>query len=261
MPFAGFDVSKCPPMNAMQWLWDHTNLYWVGFYLPVGGIGYEDKKTFKKKFAPLRNIGWGIAPLYVGKQRNSVKLSLKRGKEREEGRLDGIEAADLAFAEGIPLSYVIYFDYEGGDAPTKAWKQYYFGWVEAVTAKLYYPGLYISYKLATTSFLNEIVANTGLFGVFGRPEILGVRIDAPGKSKNHAVFDVPKDGSVMNFPEHEPADCGAAEASSWQHSWFCTVNWMDETNPKRPIKKSMRPVDLDTSSYANPGQAANPIIL
>lgn len=258
MPYAGFDVASCPPMRAMQWLWDNTNLYWVGFYLPVAGAGLKDKLTWKTKFAPLRAMGWGIAPLYVGKQRNSLKLKAIPGRERFNGYLDGMEAAQMARDEGIPLTSVIYFDFEGGNAPTNAWKQYFYGWCEAVGQQLYYPGLYISHTLAKPQLIDDITDNTSAFGLFGRPEIWGINIEVV--RKNGAVFDTPKPGQTVHFPENEPADSKASEATSWQHSYYCTVYWMDEIDPKHPVKRAIHPVDLDTSIYKDPARAFTPVL-
>lgn len=255
MAFAGFDVSRCPPMNAMQWLWDNTNLHWVGFYLPVSGPGLQEKLSWKKQFEPLRSIGWGVAPIYVGKQRNSAKLKARAGKERLEGYMDGLEACNMARAEGIPLSTVIYFDFEGGDAPTAAWKSYYWGWAESVSAQLYYPGLYVSHVIAKPKFLDEIAYNSGSLGIFRRPEIWGINIEKV--KKNSVVFDVPKEGQTVQFPENHPAESTAAEATIWQHSYYCTVKWMDHSNPAKPVKRSISPVDLDTSIYQDPGQAVS----
>jgi hypothetical protein len=253
MAYAGFDVSRCPPMSAMQWLWDHTNLYWVGFYLPVSGPGYQEKLSWNGKFNALRTMGWGVAPIYVGKQRNSAKLRSKAGSERLDGFMDGMEASNLARAERIPLNTVIYFDYEGGDAPTAAWKAYYYGWCEAVVGQLYYPGLYVSHVIAKPAFIDEIAFNTGPWGIFRRPEIWGINIDIV--KKNSVVFDTTDPEKPVHFPEDSPSKCGAAEASSWQHSYYCTIRWMDHSNPNRPVKQTMSPVDLDTSLYMDPGQA------
>lgn len=253
MPHAGIDLATCPPLNAMQWLWDHTNLKWIAFYLPVSGPGLKDKLTWRKKFAALRNIGWGVAPIYVGKQRNSAKLKARAGKERLEGFLDGVEACKFAHEEGIPLNTVIYFDYEGGDVPTKAWKTYFAGWVEAVSAQLYYPGWYISHAVGKPQLFDEIASASGTSGLVRRPEIWGINIGVV--KKNKAVFDTTKPGAPVRFPENHPVGCGIAEASNWQHSGLCTLVWMDDTNPKLPVKRKIFPVDLDTSIYQDPGMA------
>lgn len=201
----------------------------------------------------MRNIGWGVAPIYVGKQRNSTKLKSRAGHERLEGFLDGVEACTLASQEGIPLNTVIYFDYEGGDSPTGAWKLYYAGWVEAVIAQMYHPGLYVSHVVGNHKLFEELASISGPLGRIKRPEIWGVNIGVV--KKNHAVFDTPKLGETVHFPENPPAECRIGEATSWQHSFFCTVKWMDETNPRQPVKRTISPIDLDTSVYQDPGMA------
>jgi Domain of unknown function (DUF1906) len=63
-------------------------------------------------------MGWGVAPIYLGKQPRTVAARF-RGKEELEGYKDAIAATTLAAGDQMPSGTVIYFDLEGGDIPTR----------------------------------------------------------------------------------------------------------------------------------------------
>jgi hypothetical protein len=230
MPFAGFDVARYPGDTVMQSLWKNSNLYWVGFYLAVGGAGLGDKQTWSGKFDNLKRMGWGVAPIYVGKQPNSAKLALKRGQEELEGYLDGVEAAALASREGMPGNTVLYFDLEMPDI-TSAWKDYYFGWTKAVDEQGYSPGLYCSYLCASrmAAFVRERDADL-------TPELWTYNLS---KFRGHLVFD-----DITGIAAPDPAGSGAA-ATSWQYVQGSRLSWPGNR---------VTPVDLDSSVYTDPGQ-------
>lgn len=154
---AGFDMSDpYPGHEVLDWLRKNTNLQWVGIYLAVkdrdSGITAA-RGTWKGKFSSLRAMGWGVAPIYVGKQVGTVK-NLARGMggvtaEVFEGANDGDEAVGLAAEERIPDGTVLYFDAEGGDRWPDSYVQYLGAWVKTVlTRKKYVPGIYCSPDLA-----------------------------------------------------------------------------------------------------------------
>jgi Domain of unknown function (DUF1906) len=231
MPFAGFDSASYPGDSLMQDLWDNSNLYWVGFYLPVSGPGLENKLTWKLKYKVLRDIGWGVAPLYVGKQPNSAKLNLKKGQEQPDGYRDGMEAAGFASAEGMPPRTVLYFDLE---IPTndRAWKDHYLGWTKALLDQGYVPGLYCSYLSATP--MADFIRQRDPRAV---PEIWAWRID------KYPAGQVYSDLNAVPAPD--PAGSTAASATSWQ---FVQKSHLTLHGHR------VDPVDFDSSSYTDPGQ-------
>jgi hypothetical protein len=231
MPFAGFDLARYPGDSLMQSLWDSSNLYWVGFYLAVGGPGFGDKQSWSGKFGGLQNIGWGVAPIYVGKQPTSHKLAMKAGAEEFEGYMDGMEATNLASQEGIPFRTVLYFDLE---MPTgsQPWLTYFFGWSTAVTAQGYTPGIYCSYLSAktVTAFIRQ--RNASMV-----PEIRVFNVDHfPG----HQSY---KD--INSVPTPDPAGAGGAGASSWQYVQGSRLAW---------DQHAISPVDFNSSTFSDPGQ-------
>ena len=101
---AGMDTARYPGTTTMQWLWDNTNLAWTRLYLPVKGPGLQDKLTWVGTCPVLRGMGWGVAPIYVGKQRNSTTLKAHRGAEEFNGYLDGVEATALPASQALKES-------------------------------------------------------------------------------------------------------------------------------------------------------------
>ena len=93
--YSGMDKDFYPGDEAMSWLRTETNLRWTGYYLPVAGPGLASKKTWGGTYSTLRAMHWGIAPLYVGEPRNSVKLAQNRGRERRDGPGDDEVEAPL----------------------------------------------------------------------------------------------------------------------------------------------------------------------
>jgi Domain of unknown function (DUF1906) len=104
----------------------------------------------KRKF--LTDLGWGLAPIYLGQQsegpgpRNFTSL---------QGYIDGGNATDLARTAGFP-ECVIYLDVEGS-MWNKNIESYFGSWIEAVTDEYYSPGVYCSpfmaVVLSSKSFL------------------------------------------------------------------------------------------------------------
>ena len=142
--YAGFDRLGYPGDAAMQWLRDNTNLQWCGFYLaPAPQQSYTG---WMPTLPFLRSIGWGITPIYVGRQVATDWDTL----DGDHGNADAIDAADLAQEAGLEPGRVIYLDIEQG-APLNEWQgQYYRGWVNGLIEDgRYYPGVYCSYQIAS----------------------------------------------------------------------------------------------------------------
>src|SRR5882724_7923901 len=124
MSFAGIDLSvPFPGDHAMRALKINTNLAWVGLYLAEKdhdkGIT-KNRESWVGQFMKMKAMGWGVAPIYVGKQVSSIgKLAHGpqmggRGVTDFEGANDGDVAVGLAAAEKLPEQTIIYFDLEKG---------------------------------------------------------------------------------------------------------------------------------------------------
>ncbi len=146
--FAGFDRLEYPGDRAMQWLWDNTNLWWCGFYLAPAPS--QQNRGWMDKYAGLKEIGWGIAPIFVGQQTEQSSPGSSHELDESNGVNDARQAAQLAAEAGFPEGSVVYLDIEAGGGPLDPdLAIYYEAWVARMIADgQYYPGVYCSYQIA-----------------------------------------------------------------------------------------------------------------
>jgi glycoside hydrolase-like protein len=222
MIYAGIDTMTYPGDKTMEWLWDekNSNLWWTGYYLPEKG----SSQTWAGKYTLLKGMGWGVAPLYLGKQPKT--LARFAGKEKLEGYKDALAATSMAARDEMPSGTVIYFDLEGGDMPRNNFLEYYKNWMIGVVDQGYIPGLYCSYLLAP--HLAKVMAT-----VQGPPLIWAVRYQY-GKGRAHK----------NPYPSDPPAGSYYPLASSWQLAGNSFITG--------PGKTSIM-TDLDSSIFKDPG--------
>lgn len=258
--FAGMDRWKCPEEKIMQSLFDWTNLWWTGFYL---GPNYN----FMDKYPMLRRIGWGILPIYWGRQPlgycSAVKENLPpkraarfdvqicRGKEELHGSESdafdlgvrhGADAALLAARAQIPRGSIVYLDCEIPHSD-KRWFTYFAGWVRGLVSGWYRPGCYCSFF---QSFPDRLLSNFSQ-----RPNKLLWEKELPviwamKRTTLKANFTAP-------FPETHPGG-GSPRATVWQHAHNANLKWKDNTDPSKPRDMLLPVVDLNTSLVRDPSQ-------
>ena len=138
---AGFDRLQYPGDDAMRDLWAHTNLAWTGFYLAPapsqGYTGWMDKAQF------LRDMGWGLAPIYVGQQWTGGPGS--HTLTAAQGTTDASNAVQLADTAGIGSDSVIYLDIEIGGRLPQSYLDYVNAWFAGIRQSTYRPGTYCSF--------------------------------------------------------------------------------------------------------------------
>ena len=143
----GLDIGVYPGDNIASWLLNNSNFSWIGFYFPTlahqqGFRGHETSwmppKAESSVCTFLKELGWGVVPIYAGQGINSSKLS------GPQGTSDAVEAADFAQRAGFSPGTVIYLDIEGGAPTPRSLKDYYAAWVEEAFNQQFYPGLYCS---------------------------------------------------------------------------------------------------------------------
>ena len=235
---AGFDMSDpYPGPEVLGWLRKNTNLRWIGIYLAVkdrdSGVTAA-RQTWKGKFSSLKTMGWGVAPIYVGKQVGTVK-SLARnmgGTKAEvfEGANDGDEAVGLAVEERIPDGTVLYFDAEGGDTWPASYVQYLEAWVKTVLAsKKYVPGIYCSPKVAL-QFVQ------GMGNVPNPPWSWSVWVASYNQGAQAYTAPYPTDLA------HHPRNSGCGFAVAWQY----------RGNIQIPASQAGRMIKVDLSTSIRP---------
>lgn len=248
--FAGFDTISYPGDETMQSLWDNTNLFWCGFYL-------GPRFNWQSHSATIKGMGWGIAPIYTGKQPvSSLKLQAIKNRYAgraeelqqalyENGEADGAEAVQQARDANIPAATILYFDVENA-VPDANWYQYYRGWCRRVVDTYYSPGLYT--RKGHAAWLNsQLMAQQGFDICFPT-----VWIAQYTKSNPNGAIVPEQDFLPTPFPEPNPSDSWNG-ASNWQHIGNFGIKWDDATNPQRPRHRRYSPIDLDSSIFRDPG--------
>ena len=247
--FAGFDTFSYPGDNIMKSLWHNTNLYWCGFYL-------GPRFNWSSHFSAIKQMGWGTAPIYTGKQPGSPKLQMiKMQHPRDEaglkaalysdGKTDGIEAVQQARAASSPPQTVLYFDVEN-TIPDDGWLQYYRGWSRALQENFYSIGLYTRAEHA--SWLTLKLMQTPGFDI-----ILPYIWIAKYTRANQNGAAVPESNFLTDpFPEPDPTSAGGG-ASSWQHIGNFGMKWVDPTIVHSGQRIRFAPVDFNSSIYRDPG--------
>jgi Domain of unknown function (DUF1906) len=215
MAYAGFDRCDCPDLEQMQDLFDRSNLTFCGFYLPAPS---QPGTTWIGKREALVNIGFGIAPLYVGQQ---ITGPGAHNTDAEHGYTDGLDAVADMINEGFPPDSFIYLDLENGPPFTPEQQDYVGAWVDTVEDNGFRAGVYCSY-------------------------LFGGEVKALRPSARIWVFHVPTtavhDLAGTQFSEKSPSGSGYSGADIWQHD-----NMVQLTDFGSLL------VDLNTSHYRDPG--------
>ncbi|GKT26506.1 glycoside hydrolase domain-containing protein [Acidovorax sp. SUPP3334] len=143
--YTGFDTANFPGMKCMEWLKSNTGLTWCGFYL-APAPSHQNTSWMNQRKA-LSKQGWGLAPIYVGRQTCGPGAQNPTGSQ---GSTDGAQSAHLAGVAGFAPQSTLYLDWEDGSPPGAEAMAYINHWIAAVIAAGYQPGLYCSHVVAPT---------------------------------------------------------------------------------------------------------------
>lgn len=223
--FAGIDRLAYPGDAIMQQLWNTTNLTWTGFYLaPAPSQGNTSWMT---RLAFLRQMGWGIAPIYVGQQQPEPNSPGSHNITAAQGTLDAADAIMLATTAGFSPESVIYLDIETGGPIQPGLAAYYQNWVQGVVAGGFRPGVYCSFLLARQF---RTLDNRPVFWVFNISKF---------RSGHTATYQNP-------FPAPEPVFSSVEFAAAWQLAHNAVLDL--------PGNQSVRPMDFDSCSMRDPSR-------
>lgn len=225
--YAGIDRSEYPGDAMMQQLWSSTNLTWTGFYLAPAPS--HPNKSWMTRYAFLRNIGWGIAPIYVGQQQPEPNSPGSHNVNAAQGFIDAADAVMLATNAGIPLGSVLYLDIETGGPIQPGLADYYRSWTQGVITGGFRPGLYCSYLLAK-QFYN--MDRRPVFWTFN------INLFPTGPT---SIYQPP-------LPAPEPAFSTIEFATVWQFAQNVVLRLKNG--------QSLAPVDLNSSSVRDPSRVS-----
>src|SRR2546421_441706 len=97
--FPGLDCASYPGDPAMK-VWKQNSSYeWTGFYLTAPCHTNASFKPWQGHYKALRDMGWGLAIIYVGFQQDGCGSD---GLSRAQGTLHGIDAVTKCKTEGLP---------------------------------------------------------------------------------------------------------------------------------------------------------------
>lgn len=137
--FAGFDTSCYPGDQAMS-LWKRLSPYvFVAYYLHAPC--HFDQSWLGHR-AALDAMGWNLVPVYVGQQVAGASPCGSAILTAEQGRVDGLDCCAKLTAEGFPAGSFAYLDVEHCDTFPSALGDYISGWVAALAAGGFGPGVY-----------------------------------------------------------------------------------------------------------------------
>ncbi|MBZ5617470.1 MAG: DUF1906 domain-containing protein [Acidobacteriia bacterium] len=245
MIYAGFDTFSYPGDAIMKSIWENTELLWCGFYL-------GPRFNWSSHFSTIQQMGWGVAPIYTGKQPGTLQAIRYRSSRDpkdvqsalwDNGALDGKEAADQASASNIPLNTILYFDVEI-TVPDRDWLPYYRGWSRAVVDRYYNVGLYTRRDHA--AWLVDKLNGDNLLRPFDicMPTIWIAKYNRSNPNK----APIPaKDFLEDPLPLPDPKTVYSG-ASIWQHIGNFGLKWTDSGKTRK-----FHPVDYDSSIYKDPG--------
>jgi len=180
--FLGFDTHTYPGDAKMR-AWKNAPgapYRWVGYYLPAAPC--HKGTSWSGKRQTLRDMGWGIAVVYVGQQTWNRSLrtltpaqlaaQTKKGVTCNadflgvaQGSQEGMDAIRSTTAEGFPKGTVIFLDLERMERMPARMRDYYKGWVATILHDgNYRPGIYVHSHNAKTVYddVKALFASAGV---------------------------------------------------------------------------------------------------
>jgi hypothetical protein len=183
---SGFDTAFYPGDVSMK-TWKQASPYtFVGYYLaaPV-----HPNPSWMGKRATLTGMGWGLLPVYVGRQAQGPGSNVP--PDAASGHQHGLDALAKMHSEGFPPGSRIYLDVEPTDQIPAGLIDYINAWLSQFQGQAFLPGIYCHIKNAA-----EISAKTA-------------------QTTTNISFWVSGSGS-FTAGTSSPVDSGIAFAKIWQ---------------------------------------------
>lgn len=153
--YPGFDTQLYPGDETLRVWRDESPYEWIGFYLTSP---CHRQATWEGTRERIERMGWGIAVLYVGQQAFEASdppdpagpiICSRTLLTEEQGRIDALDAAAKASAEGFPSGSVIYQNIESMNVIPDSMRTYYTAWQRALLQDgRYVPGTYAHHRNA-----------------------------------------------------------------------------------------------------------------
>jgi hypothetical protein len=173
----------------MSWLWNKTNLDWVGYYLAPAPDRVN--ASWMGQLSALK--GWQVAPIYIGTQQTFTSPP----PSAAVGVTDGQQA--ISELIGFPTGTTVYLDIEQGGLQSQPELSYIASWCSKVAAANYNPAIYCP-RSAYASISSALVSA-------GEPDV--------SYWIANQIYD--PDTNVSPFPDPNPSGSGVTTASAWQY--------------------------------------------
>lgn len=233
--FPGFDTGSYPGDNVMD-KWFGNPYVFAGYYLESPCHNSTKFKPWSGHLATLKQIGWGLVVVYVGRQASgcgSTKLT------RAQGMADATDAISKAKHDGVANNATIFLDVELMDTLSAKMVGYMRGWLAGILLdKTYKAGAYVHFRNATDLIkaAQQEYADQGQPG--GAPAFWVVRV--PG-------------GGAFNVNTSGPQDLNnlSTKPISFASVWQGKIDIKKETHGG----VTFGPVDQDVANSNNPSNA------
>jgi hypothetical protein len=238
--YAGLHRNRYPGDDLMRHLREHSNLHWTGFYLAPAPAHQKDT-SWMDRLPVLREMGWGLAPIYVGQQRST---RLAHALTEEQGCIDAEHAAVLAASAGFESGSVIFLDIEQGPPLAPEMMTYYAAWVETLCANTNFtPGVYCSYRdIADDLYMAD---DRPIFWVW---QLRYTCDPAVAKRRGWDVISVASDRPRL--PENDPRDSGVPFARIVHHAAnACSFTLGERSVGMWDFDCALTPNPADPSTY------------
>ena len=245
-PRMGFDKKVYPGAAAMQLILESTNLEYCGFYLAPTVAGARSDTSWMTPdvdqpggmVPTLRAIGWGLLPVYIGRQTADVTTvpdSAHEGLDYDHGSSDADDAVALAADAQLEHGSVIYLDIESATVDDDQFA-YVTGWLDKIEVSDYAAGVYCH-----TAWAAKI---SGL-----RPEVYLWVVRTTNSSA--PVFDTTAPQNVLS-PTNGVDGAGVVGALAWQY----VLDWVGPwtfTDPDGTIG-ALGHIDFSVSGVGDPSR-------
>jgi hypothetical protein len=140
-PEAGLDMTSYSGTQTSSMI-NNTNLQFIGYYFAPTENQNRINATWMGERQTLMDQGWKIEPLYLCPASSDVSLFTNA-----EGKSEGQEAANFMASEGFVKGSNVFLDFEfniSGVSMQPSYMNYIEGWIDAVSAAGFQPGIYVS---------------------------------------------------------------------------------------------------------------------
>jgi Domain of unknown function (DUF1906) len=278
--FYGVDFIAYPdsqhPAKCLQDLFDNTPFGFLGFYFKTTG---HPGNSWTGKSAALREQGWDLVPIYVGRQQHWThqsdnQISDKPATATTQGKADGKNAVALADTENLPTGSRLYLDIEATtDAaghnvgPSAATIAYIKAWLTEVKASgKYKAALYdanSAYKVSGKEHREAVDIEADLGSSAPPTWVAWDPTAAPAGVAGAGTWPQDTNGDTLAIGVQAYSTTLKWEFAKFAELWQFKLDWkptgvtfLTDTGAPRKLTDIAKGFDLDAAKAYDPGNTA-----